>query len=420
MVKLCLMASHGHPPGPGFVFHQEQGMCRVVKPCLPIQRMKQEIIRPSSVSLMPYDEPWTPISSFCESRQIVKFDSTVKRPILIDMQDNVVNSILFSILVTEQCAKHERILRFLTSGHSEVEKGKLDFPALSELMELQALAFDEHRQLYFPSLVYPSMEVDTAKHLLDVVGHIYSSKMSVQSDGQVPITPITSSGTKMEDILSILTEFYLLNTTTKWRKESLVPPFSRLNIIDAQHNKHTSSLKLEAVTATPLKSPGKLKHKPSLRKKNSKKGGTARDLYKTNYFHACESLLSLMISKKWQGKTPILSLKKSGPELPELLNQFSAGIAGTGIAVVFSVMCKLACGRVPLSGSKLLSSGFGFGLVWLSWAVNRLRDTIVYINKNTKKVGLKEEEMMTRVDRSVNEIYFRAATLLAVAVLRFA
>ena len=64
---------------------------------------------------------------------------------------------------------------------------------------------------------------------------------------------------------------------------------------------------------------------------------------------------------------------------------------------------------------------FGLGLVWLSWAVNRMRDTIVMINKNSsKKTGLKDEEMMQRLDGSVKEIYFRAATLMAVMVLRLA
>ena len=84
-------------------------------------------------------------------------------------------------------------------------------------------------------------------------------------------------------------------------------------------------------------------------------------------------------------------------------------------------MCKVASGRVPFCSSKLLNTGLGLGLVWLSWAVNKLRDTIVMINKNAnKKKGLKDEEMMKKLDRSVKEIYFRAAALMAVMVLRLA
>lgn len=167
-----------------------------------------------------------------------------------------------------------------------------------------------------------------------------------------------------------------------------------------------------------LCSPEKVKIKPS--QKKNKKVARERDLYKKNYLHACESLLSLMVDRRQQRKTAILSLKKSGPELPELLTQFSAGIAGTGLAVLLSVICKLACGRVPFCASKLLNTGFGFGLVWLSWAVNKLRDTIVSIGKNGKKLGLKDEEMIHKVDKSIKEVYLRAATVLAVVVLRLA
>lgn len=143
-------------------------------------------------------------------------------------------------------------------------------------------------------------------------------------------------------------------------------------------------------------------------------------MYKRNSFHASESLLSLLMDKKRERKSTILSLKKAGPELPELLNQFSAGIAGAGIAVLFSVICNVACARAPFCASKLFSTGFGFGLVWLSWAVNKLSSTVTCVSRNAGKVGeLKEKEMMERVDRIVKEIYFRAATTMAVAVLRF-
>lgn len=127
-----------------------------------------------------------------------------------------------------------------------------------------------------------------------------------------------------------------------------------------------------------------------------------------------------MVNKQRHGKMAFLSLKKSGPELPELLNQFSAGIAGTGLAVLFSVVCEVAVGRAPLCAYKLINTGLGLGLVWLSWAVIRLKDSIAYISKYANKTGFKEEEMMSKVDASVKDIYFRAATLLVIAALRFA
>lgn len=167
-----------------------------------------------------------------------------------------------------------------------------------------------------------------------------------------------------------------------------------------------------------LSSPEKVKLKPS--PKRSKKIGRERDLYKRNNLHACESLLSLMVDKKQRRKTAIPSLKKSGPELPELLTQISAGIAGTGLAVMLSLICKLACGRVLFCASNVFDTGLGFGLVWLSWAVNKLRATVVSISKNGGKLGLKEERMVQKLDKSIRDIYFSAAALLAVVVLRLA
>lgn len=121
-----------------------------------------------------------------------------------------------------------------------------------------------------------------------------------------------------------------------------------------------------------------------------------------------------------EGKTASLSLKKSGPEITQLLTHFSAGIAGTGLAVLLSVACKMANGRVTFSTARLLNTSFGFGLFWLSWAVNRLRDTIIHFGKNSSKHKLEEEQIAGKVERSMKEILLRAAALMAVAVLRFA
>jgi len=166
-------------------------------------------------------------------------------------------------------------------------------------------------------------------------------------------------------------------------------------------------------------SPEKAKPKTSPNRKK-KKAARERDLYKNNSLHACESLLSIMLDKKRNGKSVLGSLKKSGPELPQLLTQFSASIAGTGLAVIFSVLYKLASGSVPLCTSIVLTSGFGVALLWLSLAVNKLRSTIIYINKNSTKLGFEEEEVMRRVDKSVKEIFFRAAASMAILMLRFA
>ncbi|KAJ0054032.1 hypothetical protein Pint_01133 [Pistacia integerrima] len=442
MAELCLMASCGYPPA--LVYHQEQGMSRVIKPSsmliqpigldnmaedcqpyLPYQGARQEITRPDYLNLRSHqsEEPWKATSGFCESNQFVKIDSTVRRPGLIDVQDSRPDLVLFSSGIAEQCTRHEKIMRFLKSRSSEAEGGVLDLSLLSDLMGLQPLTFDSRQQPSSPSLIYPTNELLEQKPLMDFVGDMAcSSKITIHPDGRILFT---GSGTEMNDFLSIVAEFYLSRNSTKWTKQSLlIPHFDRLESSEAQVNKSAS--KTEAVTVAPLKRapgpegicPEKIKVKP--KKKNSRKMGKERDLYRRSYFHACESLLSLMMNKRQNGKTAILSLKKSGPELPELLTHFSAGIAGTGLAVLFSVICKVACGRVPFCSSKVLNTGLAFGLVWLSWAVNRLRDTVMLISKNGSKMELKEEEIMRRVEKSLNEIYFRAATLIAVIVLRVA
>lgn len=166
-----------------------------------------------------------------------------------------------------------------------------------------------------------------------------------------------------------------------------------------------------------LFSPENVNLKPPPKKKQNRKAGKERDLYHKNYFHACESLLSVILDKK--GKTAGLSLKKSGPEITQLLTHFSAGIAGTGLAVLLSVACKMASGRVTFS-TAFLNTSFGFGLFWLSWAVNGLQDTVSHLSKNSSKLKLKDEEIVGKVERSMKDILFRAAALMAVAVLRFA
>lgn len=422
MIKLCLMASHGYPPG--VVLHQDQCLSRIIKdppPYLASHGTRQEVVTSGFANLMPkhYEELWKPVPSLCNCNQFVINDLAIKRPTLSDVQEACPDSILFSSGIAEQCTRQEKILKYLISESGDLERGGVDLSLLSELIGLHGeLIFDDHQQQpYAPFLIYPGGEFDAPKPLLDFVGDMArSSKITVHPNGQVLFT---GSKAEIRDILSLVAEFYLSQNSEKRGKHSmLVPQFSRVDITEAEANMCVSYPKTEAVTVAPLKSPEKVKVKAAPKKKKGKKGVKERDLYKKNYFHACESLLCLMLDKSQYRKTAILSLKKSGPELPELLAQFSSGIAGTGLAVLFSVICKVACGRMAFSASKLLNTGIGFGLVWLSWAVNKLRDTIVHLNKNGTKLNLKEDEMMRRVDESMKQIYFGAATLMTVAVLR--
>ncbi|CAN1855316.1 hypothetical protein LINPERHAP1_LOCUS41657 [Linum perenne] len=285
------------------------------------------------------------------------------------------------------------MMQFHKSPRNELEAGGLDLSKVSEFSDLQSL------QLSLDLNTFTKGIFDSVNPLVDFLGDMVR---------------------KIKDIIPTVAEFYRANSSTSWRKHSsLIPQFSWMHILKDGFS--SSNLIVLSIPFT-FSNPQKVELKPSLKKKKTskKKGSIERDLYKRNYSHACESLLSLMMNKRHSGKTAILSLKKSAPELRELLTQFSASIAGTGIAVIFSVACKvLASGTVP--SSKLLNTGLGLGLVWLSWAVNELRDTIVRVSRNPSK-GLKDEEeaVVATVNRSLKDVYFRAATLLAVAVLRVA
>lgn len=409
MLKVYLMASNGYLPT--LVFLPEQGLNRVSKDSqrlLPNYELREDVIRSSPLNMGPRQnsEPWKPISGLFDNNQFVTIDPTVIKPALIDIQDCCPNSTHFSFKFP------------ISSGLIEVERDGLDLLPLPNLTRLQTVTTDY--KPYFPDMdsqiIYPNPEFDSQKPFIDFIGDlIQRSEITIHEDGQVLLT---GSKTEMKDVLSILAEFYLSKSATNWRKySSLVPHFNRL---EYETSYYGSALELENVIVAPTKSPEKTKHKPSQKKKGTR-NKTSINHRSNNYFQACESLLSIIVNKNRTVKTAIPVLKKSGPELPSLLTQFSASIAGTGIALLFSVMCKIASGRVPFCSSKLLNTSLGFGLVWLSWAVNRLRDTIVMINKNSnKKKGLKDEEIMKNLDRSVKEIYFRAATLLAVMVLRLA
>lgn len=414
------MASHSYPPG--LVLQQELPFSTThIKGCqtfLPSSVTKQDMLsyqcpflKPSlSVESVKTQNKWF------DDNQFVNVDSSPQSPVLIDAQASCTNAVLLGFGIVEQCTKHDTISDLLKSGTAEAGLDGANISLLMlDLMKLQSSAIDEPQQQLScdSTLLYPNDKFDIKKPLLYFLqDSALTSKITVHLDGQ-----ITFMGTEiqMKDLLSVVAKSYLSKSLHMGEKHSmLVPQFRRVNINEAEGQRHSSIMKMKSTLTAPLRSPEKVKLKPS-RKKN-KKINKERDLYK-NHSHACESLLSLMVDKKRRWKTAIPSLKKSGPELPELLTQISAGIAGTGLAVLLSVICKLACGRVLLSASSLFNAGLGFGLVWLSWAVSKLKATIVFISKNAGKMNLKEEEMIQKLDKSIRDIYFGSAAVLAVAVL---
>lgn len=410
------MASHTYPPG--LVLQQQQLHLKDYQTFFPSSLAKPDMLSYQCPFLKPSlsAESMETQNKWFDDNQFVNVNSSPQWPVSVDTQESCSNAVLLGFGIVEQCTKHDKISKHLKSGTAESRKDSANISLMLDLMKLQLSCIDEPQQPFSSSLLYPNDKFDIKKPLLYFLqDSAFSSKITVDLDGQ-----ITFMGTEiqMKDLLSVVAESYMSKSLHKVEKHSmLVPYFSRMDINEAEGQSRPSTVKMQSTLIAPLRSPKKVKLKPS--QKKNKKIDRERDLYK-NYSHACESLLSLMVNKKKSWKTMIPSLKKSGPELSEFLTQISAGIAGTGLAVLLSVICKLACGRVLLSASSLFNTGLGFGLVWLSWAVSKLRATIVSISKNAGKLGLKEEEMVQKLDKRIRDIYFGSAALLAVAVLSIA
>ncbi|XP_056856138.1 uncharacterized protein LOC130508182 isoform X2 [Raphanus sativus] len=254
-----------------------------------------------------------------------------------------------------------------------------------------------------------NLNQEQMKPLLDVM--IHNQEFSINPDAQILFS---SSRSELNDMVSIAAK---LNKSDRWRKLSLlVPQSQRLDSEVLIETLQPDEVNLDAVTTlapqkTKAKQPSRKKHNPKLRDREN-------DLYKRNHLHACESLISLMIGSEQHRQTTMLSLKKSssrGEDLSELLTQLSIGFAGSGIAVFFSVVCSAASGRVPFCANKVFDAGLSLSLVLLSWAVSRLREAIVGINRK----AIKGEETTNRVERRIKDVYFRAATVIVMVALRF-
>lgn len=429
MVERCLMASHGYPP---CLFSPPE--LKVLKdslPFFPIPGVNQDTAKSScaSVRFNQRLDLWKPMSRLLAGNPFVRILSTAEGPELIDTRDDHLNSVLLSFGIAEQCTRQENILKYLRSGSNDVESGEIDISILFDLMGPLVHAINMHQQQFpsyleqqshdamsQPSLVYPSAALHLWEPSSNLIG-LNSGKM-IHSDGRLLVSGATAS-IEMKDILSIISEFYFSKDSMKCTKHAMVVPYFDRKTCKTKSKGESSAQKLD-VNAASLRSPQKTKYQTSPQRKSNKRAVRESEIYRNNYLHACESLLSIIVDKKRHGKTAILSLKKSGPQLPHFLTTFSATIAGTGIAVLFSIACRLACGRIVFSAPRLLNTGLGLGLIWLSWAVNNLRDTVVVINRSPGKLDMIEDDMMNNLDKNVKEIYFRAATLLAVVVLRLA
>ncbi|CAA0828134.1 Unknown protein [Striga hermonthica] len=381
---------------------------------LPYHGPNQELVHPFSFNLsLQQKEELRSDGGLLGSNPFVTIDSTSKRPILAEIQDSYPDSAALSFGIAERYARLEKILKLLGSKSIEEQGDSIDLSVLNGLTGLRLPIKDLSQHAFAAS--FSSLCFSDGQLLHDLIHPTRELCLNEPLLGQVPCNCIS---TEMSDFFSIITEISSFKNTTKSSSQTLlVPYFERRR----RARVNTDASKVSATETAVLKSPYKLKEKAPQKKKTNSKSVKEREVYNNSYLHACESLLSVIVDRQQKGKNTLLSLKKSGSQLTHFLTKLSASIAGAGIAVVLSALCRVACSRVPFCSSKVLSTGLGLGLVWLSWAVNKLRITVITISKSSGKVGEKEDEMMMGdLDRNLKDIYLRVAALMAVVVLKVA
>ncbi|KAL2900605.1 tRNA modification GTPase MnmE [Bienertia sinuspersici] len=403
MLLLSLMASSQSGCFPGLVLNQERSISMPFKDSpdfLPTIGLGQQVLRSSSLSQTPYEhDDLFKLTELSGYSRFVKTASVLRMPLPGEFSvvsavrhndpevpellwfgakfpqkgDKKADYILFSFGIDEQWTKHKKLMQYLVPGVNDLDPsifpdlvGIQTTPAVMNQLHLDSTEFElnnllaENTAFLDPNGNYYGLQANP-----DLICDLPSMAL-LHADGRLSFV---GHMTDMKELVSVLEKFKYTKDPT-WRKQLIVPEFRWNDAIQLQGHKYLSSLKLDSMTISPIK------------RRNLKSVKT--------------------------------SLKKAGSELPLLLTHFSASVTGIGLAFMFSVIIKWACGSIP----NILPSGFGVGLFWLSSAVNKLRDTIIYINKSSTKFGV-EEELMMRVDSNVNDIFFRAAALMVVLLFRF-
>ncbi|XP_073283919.1 uncharacterized protein [Primulina huaijiensis] len=391
MTELCLMASHGCPP---HLLHSEPGFNMFSKDFhsfLPHQDSNQVQFSSRSFGLCLHQkEDWKFTSGLLDRHNLITLDSAFKRP------TGIQGSEPSGFGIADKCKSQEKILKLLASGSMGVENGSLDLSLLHDLMwHLDFAPFTQQ------SLIYPT-------------GEFYFNESSVEYSCDLDGQQQNYFENEMNDVLHEISSVYSSKNTNKSSKQTMLVPFFERRK-RAQASAIASNVLIEK--AGPLKSHEKVRRKASEKKKKSPTR-TIKEREKS-HVHMCEILLSILVNKEQrQTRNTIRSLKKSSPQLPEMLTQCSATIAGAGIAVILSALCRVLCNRVPFCASKILSTGLGLGLISLSWAVHKLKDTVDSISKISGKMSEKEDEMINCLEGNMKDMYYRGAVLMVVAVLR--
>ncbi|KAL5081162.1 hypothetical protein RYX36_009583 [Vicia faba] len=194
----------------------------------------------------------------------VNVDSYPQWHVSIDAQESYSNAVLLGFGIVEQCTKHDTISNLLKSGTAESRVDGANISLLLDLMKLQLSAINEPHQpfSYDSSLLYLNDKFNIKKPFLYFLqDSALTSKVTVHLDGQITFM---GAEIQMKDLLPVVAESYLSKRLHKGEKLSvLVPHFSRVNISEAEVQSHSSTMKIKAILTASLRSPEKVKLKPS-------------------------------------------------------------------------------------------------------------------------------------------------------------
>ncbi|KAF7804777.1 uncharacterized protein G2W53_043888 [Senna tora] len=262
---------------------------------------------------------------------------------------------------------------FIKLGIAGADGGRVHVASLSELIDLQLLGIDETQQI---------MSFYVPKPLLNYLGE------SVLSHSKLTHHPDALNLTFMGSSADIT------YSPKGQNKFMLIPHFTRPNINEADLDQARSG-------STTSKTQSRM----------------TETLKRKNYSYSCERFLSFLLEYKRCPETAILSVKKSGPELPEMLSINVAGtICGFGVVILSSLLSKICGGRVSFLDLNPLHIFLGFGLQWLALAVYKLGRTIYGIQNNVGKKGLKDGKVIEKVHKNLSAIYNGAVVLLITGV----
>lgn len=153
------------------------------------------------------------------------------------------DSVIFSCGIVERCTRHEKIMKLLASGSIEEEDPLLDLSKLYDLMGPQSPIADLPQQPFvscsrwcfddaqtLQNLIYPTRELYFKEPFLDLVGdRSCCPEKAYHPDGQLPYN---CTGTEMNDILSVISNFHSSKNTNKSsRRTMLVPYFERCYLV---------------------------------------------------------------------------------------------------------------------------------------------------------------------------------------------